>query len=72
MHNLPLTLGGQPTGALIAATGAYLALQGAGLWQFARSPSGHWPRLALAYGTYAAGCAFCCLSIIGWLTVAGL
>lgn len=72
MHNLTLTLGHQPTAALVTVTALYLAFQGAGLWQFARAPSGHWPRLAFAYGTYAAGCVFCCLAIIGWLTVAGL
>lgn len=61
-----------PAAGLFAVTALYLALQGAGLWHFARAPTAHWPRLALAYGTYAAGCVFCCLAIIGWLTVAGL
>ena len=61
-----------PSASLLAVTALYLALQAAGLWQFAHAPSAHWPRLTLAYGTYAAGCVCCCFAIIGWLTVAGL
>jgi hypothetical protein len=61
-----------PREQIYAATALYVAFQGAGLWQFARAPKGSLPRLAAAYATYAIGCVFCCLAIVGWLTMAGL
>jgi hypothetical protein len=69
----------RPSIVQLAVTAHYNAFQAAGLWMINRAAPARWAGgpanrtgVALAFATYAIGCAFCMFAIIGWLTVAGL